>query len=113
MTKHDPQEQVSAQQAAEVFAGGDITFDHEQTVEAADVPPRELAEHPTTVVTSLRMPLDLYQRLKAAADRRGTTMAALLRGWAEVELAAEENDRPISRLDAIRALSSVPPLNAA
>lgn len=40
-------------------------------------------------------------------------MAALLRGWAEMELAAEEDDRPISRLEALRALTSVLPLKAA
>jgi hypothetical protein len=65
-------------------------------VEEADPPPRELADQPAMVVTSLRMPVDLYQRLKAAADRRGITMAALLRGWAELELAAVEGDRPTS-----------------
>lgn len=101
------------QQAAEAFAGDSITFDHDAPVAEADVPSRELADQPATVVTSLRMPLDLYQRLKAAADRRGTTMAALLRGWAELELAAEEDDRPISRHAALRALTSVPPLKAA
>jgi hypothetical protein len=113
MTTHDPQEHAAAQRAAEEFAVGDLRFDHDRTVAPAELPPREFGEQPTTVMTSLRMPLDLYQRLKAAADRRGTTMAALLRGWAEVELAAEENDRPISRLEAIRALSSIPPVNAA
>lgn len=110
---NQPQDNAAAQRAAEAFAAGRISFDYGRTVDADEVPPRELAEQPTTVVTSLRMPLDLYQRLKAAADRRGTTMSALLRAWAEVELAAEENDRPISRLEAIRALSSLPPLNAA
>ena len=112
-TKDDPRELAAAQRAAEAFANGDITFDHAASVEEVETPPRELAEQPATVVTSLRMPLELYQRLKAAADRRGTTMAALLRGWAEMELAAEEDDRPISRLEAIRALTSVPPLKAA
>jgi hypothetical protein len=53
-------------------------LDHAASVERADTPPRELAEQPA-MVTSLRMPVELYQRLKAAADRRGTTMSALLR----------------------------------
>jgi hypothetical protein len=113
MTRDEPQELAAAQQAAEAFATGSIRFDHATSVEQVDTPPRELADQPAMVVTSLRMPVDLYQRLKAAADRRGTTMAALLRGWAEMELAAEENDRPISRLAALRALTSVPPLKAA
>jgi hypothetical protein len=113
MTYDEPRELAAAQQAAEAFASGDIVFDHSVSVSEVETPPRELAEQPATVVTSLRMPLELYQRLKAAADRRGTTMAALLRGWAELELAAEEDDRPISRLEAIRALASVPPLRVA
>jgi hypothetical protein len=113
MTRDEPQELAAAQQAAEAFARGRITFDHAASIEPVDTPPRELADQPAMVVTSLRMPVDLYQRLKAAADRRGTTMAALLRGWAELELAAEEDDRPISRLEAIRALTGVPPLKAA
>lgn len=113
MPSDDPQELAAAQQAAKAFAKGSITFDHAAAVEETEIPPPDLADQPATVVTSLRMPLDLYQRLKAAADRRGTTMAALLRGWAEMELAAEEDDRPISRLEALRALTSVPPLKAA
>jgi predicted DNA-binding protein len=113
VTERDHKELASAEQAAEAFADGRLSFRHDETVDAAAVPPREMADKPTTVVTSLRMPLDLYQRLKTAADRRGTTMAALLRGWAELELAAEEEDRPISRLEAIRALGNVPPLHVA
>jgi hypothetical protein len=113
MIKDEPQELAATQQTAEAFAKGAITLDHATPVEESDTPPRELADQPAMVVTSLRMPVDLYQRLKAAADRRGTTMAALLRGWAELELAAEEDDRPISRLAALRALTSVPPLRAA
>lgn len=112
MSRDEPREQAAAQQAAEAFARGDITFDHAAAREI-EAPPRELADQPATVVTSLRMPLELYERLKAAADRRGTTMAALLRGWAEMELAAEEDDRPISRLEAIRALTGIPPMKAA
>ena len=113
MTRDEPRELAAAQQAGEAFAKGAIAMDHGVSVEASETPPRELAEQPAMVVTSLRMPVELYQRLKAAADRRGTTMAALLRGWAEMELAAEEDDRPISRLEALRALTSVPPMKAA
>lgn len=112
MTRDEPRELGAAQQAAEAFAAGSITLDH-SAVGEQEAPPRELADQPATVVTSLRMPVDLYQRLKALADLRGTTMAALLRGWAELELAAEEDDRPISRRAALRALTSVPPLRAA
>jgi hypothetical protein len=54
MTRDEPQELAAAQQAAEAFAEGAITFDHAASVEEAETPPRELADQPATVVTSLR-----------------------------------------------------------
>jgi predicted DNA-binding protein len=107
----DLRDLAEAQRAAEAFARGEIVMDQSAAVPEAEVPPREMAEQPSTVVTSLRLPLELYQRLKAAAESRGATMGALLREWAELELAALENDQPISRADALRALASVRPLS--
>ncbi len=105
-------ELAAAQQAAEAFTRSELTVDYDTEVPESEVPPRELAEQPTTVVTSLRIPLDLYQRIKAVAESRGTTMGALLREWAELELTALENDQPISRADALRALASLRPLGS-
>jgi predicted DNA-binding protein len=65
------------------------------------------------VVRSLRMPLELDRRLKAAAAARGLPVSQLVRDWVELELAALENDQPISRADALRALAAVRPLGAA
>ncbi len=78
------------------------------TDEPAPLPPRPGDE--VMVVRSLRLPLDLDRRLKVAAQARGVPMSTLVREWIELELAALEQDRPISRADALRALASLRPL---
>jgi hypothetical protein len=100
--------QAEAQAAAKAFAKGGLTIDPEAG--EYQLPPRELAEQPSMVVRSLRLPLDLDQRIKAAAAARGMSFGALLREWAEFQLAELENDQPISRADALRALAALRPL---
>jgi hypothetical protein len=56
---------------------------------------------------------ELDPRVKKAAAERGLTMSQLMREWAEAELALLENDRPISRADALRALASLRPVDGA
>ncbi|HVQ91526.1 MAG TPA: hypothetical protein VMU51_10865 [Mycobacteriales bacterium] len=65
------------------------------------------------VVRSLRLPLDLDQRLKTAAAARGVHTSTLIREWIELELTALDNDQPISRADALRALATLRPLGPA
>jgi predicted DNA-binding protein len=65
------------------------------------------------IVRSLRLPSELDQRLRDAAQRRGIPTSTLVREWIELELTALEDDQPISRADALRALASVRPLGAA
>ncbi|WP_063053096.1 CopG family transcriptional regulator [Nocardia arthritidis] len=79
-------------------------------VHPAELPPPLRAEDTVTVTTSLRIPLELHQRVKKAAEQRNVTMSALIRDWIELELAALENDQPISRADALRALAALHPL---
>ena len=55
----------------------------------------------------------LDQRLKAAAKRRGVPTSTLVREWIELELTALEDDQPISRADALRALAALRPMGAA
>jgi predicted DNA-binding protein len=74
-----------------------------------ELPPRDA---PVMVVRSLRLPVELDQRVKTAARRRGVPTSTLVREWIEVELAALEDDRPISRADALRALARVRPMGA-
>ena len=75
-----------------------------------EVPPRGA---PVMVVRSLRLPFELDQRLKAAAKRRGVPTSTLVREWIELELTALEDDQPISRADALRALAALRPMGAA
>jgi predicted DNA-binding protein len=81
----------------------------DEEVPAAEIPPAPGAEHPVMVVTSLRLPLDLHERLKAAAGSRGKPFSTLVREWIELGLLAMEDDQPISRADALRALAGLRP----
>jgi len=77
----------------------------------AEVPAPPAAEpDDVMVVRSVRWSLGLDARLKAAAARHGVTVSQLIRDWAELELSALENDQPISRADALRALAAVRPI---
>jgi predicted DNA-binding protein len=80
--------------------------------EPAQLPPRP-EDTTVMVVRSLRLPLELDRRLKAAATGRGVPMSTLLREWIELELLGLEQDQPISRADALRALASLRPLGGA
>lgn len=84
----------------------DLTFSPER----AELPPVPGPEE-SMVVRSLRLPLDLDRRLKAAAAARGVAMSTLVREWIELELTTLERDQPISRADALRALASLRPVN--
>jgi hypothetical protein len=83
----DTYERLAAQEAAlvEAVARGEVTFDVDSagTIEA----PPPLTEEPMVVVT-LRLPPDLYLRLKRAADERGKRVTAYMREM----LAATEAD---------------------
>jgi predicted DNA-binding protein len=81
-----------------------------EPVDPADAPPALRPDDTVTVTTSLRIPFELHQRVKKAAEERNVTMSALIRDWIELELAALENDQPISRADALRALAALHPL---
>jgi predicted DNA-binding protein len=63
-------------------------------------------------VRSLRLPREVDRRLCALAEQRQMPASTLVREWVEMELAALEDDRPISRADAIRAISRVRPSRA-
>ena len=79
--------------------------------EPVELPPRP--GDTIMVVRSLRLPVDLDKRLKVAAEARGVPMSTLVREWIELELTALEQDQPISRADALRALAALRPLGAA
>ena len=85
----------------------DLTFSDRP----AELPP--VPTDATMVVRSLRLPLDLDRRVKAAAAARNVPMSTLVREWIELELTALENDQPISRADALRALATLHPVTGA
>ena len=58
------------------------------------------------VVTSLRIPLGLNNRLREYAATHNTKPSVLIRQWIELHLSADD-DRQISLADALRALASV------
>lgn len=77
-------------------------------VPADQVPP--VAEDETVMlVKSLRLPLEMDDRIQAEADARGVTWSELVRDWIAIELAALGDDEPISRADAMRALAALHP----
>jgi predicted DNA-binding protein len=70
--------------------------------------PDEAAE--VMVVRSLRLPPDLDERIREIAAERGLKWSVLVRQWIEQEVAALDDDVPISRADALRALASLRPI---
>lgn len=80
-----------------------LVFSDEEVPED-QVPPRGMA---VMVVRSLRLPVELDERIKTAATQRGASASTLIREWIELGLTALEQDEPISRADALRALAGV------
>jgi predicted DNA-binding protein len=62
------------------------------------------------VPRSVRWPLDLDLRIKAAAQSRGIPMSQLMREFAEAGLAAMSDDQPISRAEVMRIIAGLRPL---
>jgi hypothetical protein len=92
-------------------AGGDLTYVDTGESEAdllAKLPPVAEDVDDMLVVTSLRIPLGLHNRLKEYATGHNTKPSVLIRQWIELHLSADD-DRPILLADAIRALASVRP----
>lgn len=89
----DMADQVLSQDLSEVLAADD-----EQT----PVPP---PAGETMVVRSLRLPLKLHMRVNALAEQHGIPASTLMRQWINEAATAMEDDEPISRADAVRALT--------
>lgn len=97
----------------QLFAIGDevMAEDHAAAIRADDgtttLPPGSAGE--PMVVRSLRLPVSVHERLVALAERHHVPASTLMRQWIETELTAYEDDRPISRADALRALQMLRP----
>ncbi|MGC4756402.1 hypothetical protein [Micromonospora trifolii] len=59
------------------------------------------------VSRSVRLPLDTYERVRAAADARGIGVTTLMRQWIETGLADLDDSATVSLADVRRALASL------
>jgi predicted DNA-binding protein len=94
-----------------VAAGQDLTYLDTGATEdelLAKLPPVPDDVEDMLVVTSLRIPLGLHNRLKRYATAHDVKPSVLIRQWIELHLSAED-DRPILLADAIRALAALRP----
>lgn len=86
-----------------------LTFTDERVPEDQIPAPLKPGED-VMVPRSVRWPLDLDLRIKAAAQARGVPMSQLMREFAEAGLAAMGDDQPISRAEVMRIIAGLRPL---
>ncbi|MPZ28525.1 MAG: hypothetical protein GEV12_19525 [Micromonosporaceae bacterium] len=86
---------------------GPIPTPQEQAKLLAQLPPAD-PDAPITVVTSLRMPLELKQRVEAAAAADGMSTSTFMRHALEKVLAGRDRTNLVNVDDVIRALRSLP-----
>lgn len=65
------------------------------------------------VVRSLRLPVEVHQRLNSAAVAAGVPASTLMRQAVEAHLAAVEDDQPVSRADVMRLVGMLRPMHGA
>lgn len=84
-----------------------------EDVPADQAPPvaqEQPADAETMVVRTVRMPQDIDRRIGEEAAARGLNWSEMVREFVRTSLAALDDDQPISRADALRALAGVHPL---
>lgn len=84
-----------------------VSSPEEEAALLASLPPAE-PEAPMNVVTSLRLPVELKQRLDAAAQAEGVTPSTYIRRAIESALAGRDKANLVNLDDVIRAIKSVP-----
>lgn len=97
---------MNRNEATKRFHGGDDALaeliDESQPVELptpdTDVP---------MVSRSVRLPLETYERVRAAADARGIGVTTLMRQWIEAGLADLDDSATVSLADVRRALAAL------
>jgi len=92
---------------AQAVARGEISY---RAGDEADLPPVPDVE--PKVVCSLRLPVDVYQRLRDVAAARGMKPTALMRDWVVAGLAAADDDRTISVAELLRVVATLPAASA-
>jgi predicted DNA-binding protein len=86
---------------------GPIPTPEEQEDLLAQLPPTD-PDAPITVVTSLRLPYELKQRVDEAAEASGVSASSFIRQALERVLAGQDRTNLVSLDDVIRALRSLP-----
>jgi predicted DNA-binding protein len=101
---------MTDQRDQELSELADAIADGEYTIldEPAELPPAATGE--PMVVRSLRLPPTIDQRASKAAGDLGIPVTAFLRQLIEAGLAGLDDDTPISRADAVRALLRLHPI---
>ena len=65
------------------------------------------------VSRSIRLPVETYERVRAAAEARGIGVTTLMRQWIEAGLAELDDSATVSLADVRRALAALAQPNAA
>jgi predicted DNA-binding protein len=85
--------------------GGDAIADLIDERPATEVPTPD-TDVPM-VSRSVRLPLDTYDRVRAAADARGLGVTTLMRQWIEAGLADLDDSPTVSLADVRRAIAAL------
>jgi predicted DNA-binding protein len=85
--------------------GGDAIADLIDERPSAEIPPPD-TDVPM-VSRSVRLPLDTYERVRAAADARGLGVTTLMRQWIEAGLADLDDSSTVSLADVRRAIAAL------
>jgi predicted DNA-binding protein len=85
--------------------GGDAIADLIDERPATEVPAPD-TDVPM-VSRSVRLPLDTYDRVRAAADARGLGVTTLMRQWIEAGLADLDDSPTVSLADVRRAIAAL------
>jgi predicted DNA-binding protein len=85
-----------------------VSTPEEEAALLATLPPSDDVNAPMTVVTSLRLPLELKQRIDAAAEAERMSASTFIRRAVESVLAGRDKTNLVNLDDVIRAIRSVP-----
>jgi hypothetical protein len=100
MTDTYSEHQVS--QAVAAFARGEVEYDEAAQVELPPAPESE-----PMVMRGVRLPVQLDQQVRAAAEQAGVSFSALVRQWIELGLTEMQDDRTIPLSALRRAIAHV------
>jgi predicted DNA-binding protein len=89
----------------EFHSGGDRLADLIGDGRSVELPTPDTDE--PMVSRSVRLPLQTYERVRAAADARGLGVTTLMRQWIEAGLAELDDSTTVSLADVRRAIATL------